>query len=114
MNEEALVQTLVALEICLMSPEADKAARLLAEDFVEFGASGRVYDRAGTLAALADMGARAKVVEISDFAVRRLGADLVLATYRVASPASLRASLWRLTDEGWRILFHQGTPAAPG
>ena len=54
------------------------------------------------------------MVEISDFAVRRLGADLVLATYRVASPASLRASLWRLTDEGWRILFHQGTPAAPG
>ena len=37
MNEEALVQTLVALEICLMGPEADKAARLLAEDFVDFG-----------------------------------------------------------------------------
>jgi hypothetical protein len=39
--------------------------------------------------------------------------DAVLVTYaaeRESGPRSLRSSLWLNGDDGWRVLFHQGTP----
>jgi hypothetical protein len=35
--------------------------------------------------------------------------DVVLVTYRAAD--TLRSSLWVRGDDGWRVRFHQGTPA---
>ncbi|MFD5346587.1 DUF4440 domain-containing protein, partial [Streptomyces anulatus] len=42
----------------------------------------------------------------------QLGADLVHLTFDTESRGihSHRSSLWRLTPEGWRLYFHQGTP----
>lgn len=104
-----------ALELRLLDPAVrrDRAAvdRLLHPEFVEFGASGRVWDKASVLESLsADTGPSPTV---SGLRSERLSGDAVLVTYRAQRPgatASLRASVWLRDAEGWRVRFHQGTP----
>jgi hypothetical protein len=88
--------------------------RLLAPDFVEVGRSGRMHDRAAILAL-----ARGPIdvrLPLPGFSVRPLGAGAVLVTYetrtRAGADAALRASVWALSDGGWKLRYHQGTPAA--
>ncbi len=103
------------LEARLLDPEvrasASQLSTLLADDFVEFGSSGRVYDKNAIVAALATETSRAR--EMLDFRVTMLGPDSALATYRVetASSASLRSSTWIRRDGRWQLRFHQGTTA---
>jgi aminoglycoside 6'-N-acetyltransferase len=109
----AVLDDVVALELALLDPETrsrpDEVERLLHQDFREIGASGRVWDRASIVAALADApgtGARA-----SDVEARFVASDLVLVTYQAESAAgrSQRSSLWTRDGGGWQVLFHQGT-----
>jgi glyoxylase I family protein len=90
---------------------------LLADDFREFGSSGRTWSKQEIIDALREeRGARAT---IRDFAARRISPEVVLATYRVvAEPeppeptrSSLRSSLWVHRAGRWQIVFHQGTPS---
>lgn len=118
-----LLTTLRMLEERLLTPEV-RASReatdaLLADDFVEFGSSGTVYDKASTLAGLQEERAEGARIErrTSDWDVRALSADAALLTYRVEHrempegrwSASLRSSIWRRTGSQWRMMFHQGT-----
>lgn len=102
----------IDLERRLLDPavrrDCDAVMALLHEDFHEFGASGRVYDREAIVGALiAEDGFD---VQASGFDATRLGPDAVLLTYRTDSP-SLRSSVWCRGDDGaWRMLHHQGTP----
>ncbi len=93
------------------SPEL--AGRLLAEDFIEFGGSGVVYDKRRILEALRQEASGPPAV-ISDCAVRRLSADVILATYRTGrgEASRLRSSVWKLMEGRWQMVFHQGTPSA--
>jgi hypothetical protein len=89
---------------------------LIAEDLLEIGASGLVYDRTSVIAALLAQGPRTSA--LSDFTARALSADIALVAYRLDSrddasgvrSASLRSSLWRHEGGRWRLFFHQGTP----
>lgn len=112
--DPALVAELRALEERLLRLEtrtsaADLAA-LLTDDFVEFGSSGRVFDKAAIIASLASE-TDALVHRIEDFRAVALAADVALVTYRlvVTAAPSLRSSLWRRTGDHWRLQFHQGT-----
>ena len=109
------------LEEALLDPEvrSDPAAvgRLLADDFREFGSSGAAFGRDEVIAALSSETPSRRTM--TDFAVRTLGADFVLVTYRAERTDadgtmrnSLRSSVWRRGETGWRMTFHQGTPAA--
>lgn len=90
-------------------PEAVEA--LLHPDFTEFGASGWAWDRAAIVAAL--RGDPGGPIDVRDLTVRELAAGVALVTYRVTGRgASLRASVWVDDGDGWRMRFHQGTPAA--
>jgi hypothetical protein len=81
---------------------------LLADDFVEFGASGRVWTRAAILDELERCGERS--YEMSDVACQTLAEDAALLTYRIpGNRESLRSSLWVRRDGRWQVLFHQGT-----
>jgi hypothetical protein len=107
--------TVIALERRLLDAEVrrDREAlkTLLHEDFSEFGASGRVYDRDSIVEALVSSGPAD--VEPSDFRATRLGPDTVLLTYRTDGP-SLRTSVWvRGGERSWRILHHHGTQLRP-
>lgn len=111
------------LEQTLHRPEVrrspDAVRTLLADDFIEFGSSGRVYDKASIIEALTDepMAEAALVPDVHDFAARTISPDHVLVTYRSSRPRSdgtvarttLRSSIWKLIDGQWQMLFHQGT-----
>jgi len=88
---------------------------ILAPDFFEFGRSGGIYGRSDILdepAQPIDV-----TLPLPKFEVRSIAADVALVTYvsevtrgRVKERAN-RSSLWSRDALGWRIRFHQGTPA---
>lgn len=110
------------LEEALLKPETrrdiEALSKLLAADFHESGASGEVYDRADVLTALPNERPLESYV-ISDFVVTELDTYVAMLNYRLETRAegddaprlTLRTSMWRLSDDGWQMFFHQGTPA---
>ncbi len=109
---------ILALEKQLLHPHTRKTPaeilRILSDEFLEFGASGKIYDSAKAVEVLAGLDSGPYV--LGDFALRELAAGIVLATYRLqaAGKTSLRSSIWRFERGRWCLLFHQGTPAATG
>jgi hypothetical protein len=88
---------------------------LLAEEFCEFGSSGRVFSRASIVEEIA--GESERRIEMKDFACEVLGAGAALVRYRsvrrgVGEPdvEALRSSVWVERGGRWQVLFHQGTP----
>jgi hypothetical protein len=110
------------LEQQLLSEEvrksADMVSELLADSFTEFCSSGGVYHytKGDTFGH-----GRERDWEIDDFEAKELGAGVVLATYRLTKHdeadetkrVSLRSSVWKFTEGGWKMVFHQGTPCRP-
>lgn len=98
------------------SPESLQA--LLADDFVELGSSGRVFDRAAVIATLP--GQPAFESRIDDFVVRSLSPEIALTTYRLSvwamcggqAKVTLRSSVWVHRAGRWLLVFHQGTLAS--
>ena len=86
-------------------------------EFWEVGASGRCYSREFVLDTLEN---RALDPDESkwltrDFQCREIAADNYLVTYTLAQGPRItrRATLWRRTAAGWKILYHQGTIVEP-
>jgi hypothetical protein len=109
--DEALAEV-VRLELLLLEPQVrrdpERLASLLHKDFVEYGASGRRWDRASVALAV-DAGE--EPIGASAVQARRLGPDAVLVTYRSDARGRrvLRSSIWVREDGRWLLLFHQGT-----
>jgi len=124
METNALLQHLSNLELTLQRLEVrrDRAQLddLLHEGFVEFGRSGRRYDKADILDQLPQETAP-QAMWSQDFEVVELAEGLALLTYRSANVSqdgdlfrhSLRSSLWQRTENGWQMRFHQGTATEP-
>ena len=122
MNAEPdLLEHLRTLEESLAKPEIrhspEQLARLLADDFQEFGGSGRVFDKGQIIDALQSQ--PAVQIWLDEFLVKCLAPDVALVTYRgnCRFPESdkvsnsLRSSIWRNRDGRWEVVFHQGTPS---
>ena len=115
-----LEKEILALEEQLLSPEIRRSSEslkaLLADDFVEIGKSGQKYRRSDIIECLANEKAPPQVA-ISDFEVAKLAENLVLATYKTVNrdtgASAYRCSIWqrREPSSGWRMRYHQGTPA---
>jgi hypothetical protein len=107
-NEEALLDPAVRRN-------RERVEKLLAEDFLEFGSSGRVWTRDQIFDLLATEPYTPFVIE--DFAYVLLSEDVALVTYRAVGKdaqsgeeiASLRSSIWINKQGIWRLRFHQGT-----
>ncbi len=116
--DDDAVRAAEAGERALLDPavrrDPELAGALLDPDFVEFGASGRSWDRTSILVAMAEE-ADPPSIRVRDLEGTRLGADLVHLTYTSESGGrrARRSSLWRRTDGRWLLLFHQGTPVPP-
>ncbi len=116
---KAVAAELLRAEMLLLDPAVrrnrDRVASLLANDFLEFGASGRIWTRTQILDLLATEEYSPPVVE--DFVCHRIADDVVLATYRTVRmneetgqrETALRSSLWIRRSGTWKIRFHQGT-----
>jgi len=113
---EDLLLTLQQLEAELLAPsvrKSERVAQLLADNFVEYGSSGRVYARAEVISAL--MAESPTNISASDFSVQLIAPGIALLRYVACrhSAYSLRSSIWQLQHDQWRMLFHQATPCAP-
>lgn len=99
-----------------MQPNVRGDARLIDEllddDFVEIGASGRIWTRVETITDLVT--SPSLDIEIVDLTARRIEHQIVLVTYTTISPSRrvLRSSWWRKADGAWKCFFHQGTIAS--
>ncbi len=113
-----LSKVLCDLEKQLLTPEVRRSPadidRLLADEFVEFGSSGRVYTKQQCADGMSPIQA-----SLSDFKAELLAPGIALTTYRLVKhdethskmTHSLRSSIWKLKDSRWQMIFHQGTPA---
>ena len=121
--DDALAAHLQALERALHGPavrcDVAQLAALLDDDFREIGSSGACFDRAAALAEIPRERAQVEIVSC-DYDVALLAPTLAQVRYRswyvidgARQREVLRSSLWRLHGEAWRVVFHQGTPAAP-
>ncbi|HEY6412268.1 MAG TPA: DUF4440 domain-containing protein [Edaphobacter sp.] len=116
MTTAELQQHLHSLEERLLHPdrEANRASltKLLAPDFREFCASGRIFSLQQLTDSLLTSSPRSATM--SRFYVTPLGPDAALATYHIATATSSthHASIWVFRDNRWQLIFHQGTVAS--
>ena len=118
-TSNTIVLQLRKLEEDLLQPEIRKdreaVAALLADDFCEFGSSGKVFSKPEIIQALQTE--ESSQISIADFRVQSLTSGIALVTYRAVEQGeagreirtSLRSSVWVMRDEEWQMLFHQGT-----
>jgi len=84
---------------------------VLADDFREFGRSGRVYERADTLAVTGE----SIDANLRDVQVQMVAEGVALVTYvsevrHETLDLANRSSVWVWRDGRWQLRFHQGTP----
>jgi len=111
--EESLLDTTVRRD-------RKKMRSMLAENFVEFGSSGRVWTRSSIIDLLSQETAFIPPA-IEDFHCAFLTDDVTLVTYRTVRTdretgevlVSLRSSIWTNERGAWRMRFHQGTRTTP-
>ncbi|TBB57034.1 DUF4440 domain-containing protein [Rhizobium ruizarguesonis] len=112
-----------SLEEALHLPEirrSREAEALLADGFVEFGASGSVYDRATIIDLLAEeSGGDYGDLRTSNYTLMPISNDAVLLTYETersyrdgSKRRVLRSSVWKHDGGRWQMFFHQGTVRA--
>ena len=96
--------------------DGNRLRQMLAEDFLEFGSSGRVWTRNTIIDMLAtEMNFFPPAIE--DFQCALISDQVALVTYRTVRSdrksgerlSSLRSSLWTREAGDWRMRFHQGT-----
>ena len=81
--------------------------------FWEVGASGERYSRDYVLDELEKRSVNREEDswQTSDFHCQEIGIDNYLLTYTLIQGARVtrRATIWRRTAQGWKIVYHQGT-----
>jgi hypothetical protein len=101
------------LELELVNPKIRKdSARLnelIADDFEEFGSSGRVYKKEDVLHYLP----QEEFVDykLSNFSFKELGASCMLVKYQsiVGGKRAYRSSIWVKNSGQWQLVHHQAT-----
>jgi ribonuclease HI len=115
MNTEEARAEIIRRERQLLDPEVrrhrDLVRALLHADFVEFGASGRIWNAESIIEVLASEQMPDEIMA-TDFLALPLDPDVILLTFKThsAGRACLRSSVWvRNDDDQWLLRFHQGT-----
>lgn len=107
------------LEEKLLLPSIRKSRQdlevLLADEFIEFSSSGRIYNKVQVINAL--ITEESSLYSLENFRVKMLSDSIVLATYFCQKEdhdriiKSVRSSIWKKVDDvAWAMFFHQGTP----
>jgi hypothetical protein len=118
-DDDSVETQLRKLETDLLQPAVRKnpemLSALLAEEFCEFGSSGRIYTRQEIVDRLpTESPVRFSVADVS---VTLIATGVALVRYQAiqhdeneqVDSISLRSSVWVLRDNRWQMLFHQGT-----
>jgi hypothetical protein len=117
--EISLATHLRQLEERLHRPDVRRSvqdvADLLADEFIEFGSSGRVFDKQQIIEVLKHEPTIQRT--LIEFKTSILAPGVVLATYRIVRHGasgeqpmhSLQSSIWKCIEGRWQMVFHQGT-----
>ncbi|MGC5008602.1 DUF4440 domain-containing protein [Streptomyces sp. DT203] len=115
-ESERAVQAAVAAEMRLLDPDVRASRSLVSElldpEFLEIGASGRRWDATSILTVTSDGTVVPEApVKVSEMSGAVLAPGIVHLTYFAdhSGRRAWRSSVWRLTEAGWRMYFHQGT-----
>ncbi|WP_074067605.1 DUF4440 domain-containing protein [Rhizobium gallicum] len=124
-NLPELLSEIRVLEEALHRPEIRRSRtaveELLSEEFVEFGSSGTIYRRNEIIDLLVQENDNEDPGELLayDYSLSIISSDAVLLTYRTRRAREdgferhvLRSSIWKHSEIGWQMLFHQGTVIA--
>lgn len=116
--KDTIIEHLIQQEKQLLAKTESvaKLAALIDEEFLEIGSSSKCSDKAEVIRWLSipDQSQRSG----TSFKAQMISEDVILLTYISSiqdtpnSPIkqAMRSSIWRLNDDQWRMVFHQGTP----
>ncbi len=112
-RETALIQA-------QQEPNPELMSLWLADNFIEFGSSGRMMTKTDALKSLGTF--QILRWEIQDFNTLLETESVIIVTYmstfvlnvrgETVVKRALRSSTWHHYDGQWRMVFHQGTPMA--
>ena len=115
---ERAVRAAIDGEMRLLDPKVRASPahvlELLHPEFTEIGASGRRWDVQSILTVTSGGSVSLESpVKVSEMSGVVLAPGVVHLTYFADNQGrrAWRSSVWRLTETGWRIYFHQGTLA---
>ncbi len=116
-NNKIIEQKLKDLEKLLLKPDVRKSLKvllkILADDFVEYGSSGKIFSNKEIINAL--QSETIQKLKLSNFKLRELGKNHYLVTYKGIKEEggqkyySLRSSIWIKVKDEYQMIFHQGT-----
>jgi hypothetical protein len=115
----SITDQLIQLESSLLTPMVrasyDDLNRLIADDFVEVGASGRRFGKPDVLSRLpAERGIEVKSLNMN---AKMLSPTVGLVTFDTErrmdgeTRRAHRVSIWTLNIDQWQMIYHQGTVA---
>jgi hypothetical protein len=109
--EEHLLQTNIRHSV-------NEIDELLADEFIEFGSTGRIFNKKQVIEAL-QMEAPQQL-SLTEFKTINLAPEVILTRYIAVKQEqdgrkvfSLRSSIWKLINDRWQMIFHQGTVTKP-
>ncbi len=116
---EDLKNEIYKLEVSLTEAETlssvEKLNQIFADDFIEYGTSGMIYNK-NTLLKFLPTNLETKY-KLYDFEIIKLANDVIQTRFKTdrihtdgTQVTSLRSSLWKKDGDKWQIHFHQGTP----
>ncbi|UTW55106.1 DUF4440 domain-containing protein [Kordiimonas sp. SCSIO 12610] len=121
MTYEHLKKTLWDLERKLSNPnlrgDSTELSQIMHDDFIEFGASGRCFDKTEIINLLVNEQNYVEY-EVEKFTCTLLSPSVAHVTYIIPQRTdkngsilygSTRSSIWKNTNGEWQIYFHQGT-----
>lgn len=115
MSTNEACSEIIRLERHLLDPEVrrqpDLVRALLHPEFMEFGASGSIWNAESIIDAIASE-QTSNEVTATDFLASPLAPDIILLTFKTdnARRTCLRSSVWIQSDgDRWLSRFHQGT-----
>lgn len=118
-QSDSAVQAAIEAELRLLDPDVRASPVLVLElldpEFIEIGASGRRWDATSILKVTsAGSVVPESPVQVSEMSGVVLAPGIVHLTYFADNRGrrAWRSSVWRLTETGWRMYFHQGTLAS--
>ncbi|WP_035294559.1 DUF4440 domain-containing protein [Clostridium sp. KNHs214] len=115
-NDNDMLKQVIDLEKKSLKSEIrasrEELDRLIADEFIEFCSSGFVCDKKDVLEGIPN----SKPIEINayDFKGKILSKEVALITYYTIigtgdGVKAMRSSIWKLLDNRWQLIFHQGT-----
>lgn len=115
MSTEEACAEVIRRELQLLKPEVrrqpDSVRALLHPEFVEFGASGRIWNVESIIDSLTSEQTSHEITA-TDLLALPLAPDVILLTFKTdsAGRVCLRSSVWvRSDDRKWLLRFHHGT-----